>query len=141
MAAADRADHSGVGSGTARDAVTVDGVGQPAPELTLAFAPMHKRAFGIALGSVAGFLLFGMTAVFLLRRPDPAPDLGILGEYFYGYTPSWRGAFVGMLWGFFSGFVAGWFIAFSRNLTIAVLLFVGRTRAELAQSRDFLDHI
>lgn len=102
---------------------------------------MHKRAFGMALGAVAGLVLFGITAVFLVRRPDPAPDLGILARYFYGYTVSWRGALVTLVWGFFSGFVAGWFVAFTRNFVIALLLFVGRTRAELAESRDFLDHI
>jgi hypothetical protein len=35
----------------------------------------------------------------------------------------------------------GWFLAFCRNLLLAVKLFVVRTRAELSQTRDFLDHI
>jgi hypothetical protein len=44
-------------------------------------------------------------------------------------------------WGLFIGFVAGWFFAFCRNFSIAVSVFVFRLKAELNQSRDFLDHI
>jgi hypothetical protein len=35
----------------------------------------------------------------------------------------------------------GWFVAFCRNLAIATSIFITRTRAELSQTRDFLDHI
>ena len=37
--------------------------------------------------------------------------------------------------------VAGWFLAFCRNFMIAVSVFMFRLKAELNQSRDFLDHI
>lgn len=110
-------------------------------DLELAFAPLHKRNFGVAIGAACGLVLFGLTAIVLLRRPDPAPDIGILAEYFYGYQVSWRGAVVGLAWGFAVGFVGGWFTAFCRNLVIAVSLWVTRTRSELAATRDFLDHI
>jgi hypothetical protein len=64
-----------------------------------------------------------------------------LAEYLYGYTVSSPGALVGGFWGFVAGFVAGWFFAFCHNLVIAATLFITRTRAELAATRDFLDHI
>ncbi len=110
-------------------------------QLTFAFAPLHKRAFGIAIGCAAGLVVFSATAIYLLRDPHPGFDLGLLRQYFAGYTVSWGGAFVGLVWGFLAGFVAGWFFAFCRNVTIGVLIFFVRTRSELAQSRDFLDHI
>lgn len=110
-------------------------------ELQLAFAPLHKRAFGIALGMANALVCFGITAVYLIRAPAPPFQLGLLAEYFYGFTVSWRGAFVALAWGFFVGYVAGWFVAFCRNLTMATFLFVIRTRAELAATRTFLDHI
>lgn len=110
-------------------------------ELELAFEPLHKRAFGMAIGAASGVFFFLATAVFLLRHPDPAPDLRILSEYFYGYSVSWPGAFVALAWGFVAGFAAGWFAAFCRNLVIAASLWLGRTRAELDATRDFLDHI
>ena len=111
------------------------------PAVALVFAPLHKRAFGTAIGLAAGLLIFGMTAIYVLRGPFPGNNLWLLRQYFFAYTVSWQGAFIGFLWGFGVGFVAGWFIAFCRNLVIATSIFLIRTRSQLAQSRDFLDHI
>lgn len=109
------------------------------PALVMAFAPLHKRAFGVAVGAAAGLMFFAATAAVLLRGTDVG--LYLLAEYFYGYTVSWPGAFIGLLWGFGVGFVAGWFIAFCRNLALAVSIFISRTRGELHATADFLDHI
>lgn len=111
------------------------------PELALAFKPLHKRAFGMAVGSATGALLFFATIVVLLRSGTRGPDLLLLHEYFYGYTLSWAGAFVALAWGFVAGFVMGWFAAFMRNFVIALSLWQGRNRSELEATRDFLDHI
>jgi hypothetical protein len=54
---------------------------------------------------------------------------------------SWPGALIGAAWGWFVGFVAGWFGAFCRNFFVAVELWLGKTKEELAATRDFLDHI
>lgn len=110
-------------------------------EVALAFAPLHKRAFGVAVGLAVGLLVFVVTAITLLYPPENRRHMTLLAEYFYGYTVSWPGALVGGFWGFVVGFVAGWFVAFCRNLVIAATLFITRTRAELAATRDFLDHI
>lgn len=110
-------------------------------ELAFAFAPLHKRAFGTAIGLASGLVIFLATAVYLLRNPDPGFDLGLLNQYFAGYTVSWPGAVIGFAWGCVTGFVAGWFFAFCRNLAVGALVFVIRARSELAENRDFLDHI
>jgi len=102
---------------------------------------MHKRAFGIALGATAGTLIFLVTAFHLIVNPANALNISLLGQYFYGYEVTWRGAFAGLAWGFATGFVAGWFVAFVRNLVVTVTVFTLRTRAELEQTSDFLDHI
>ncbi len=111
--------------------------------LALAFAPLHKRAFGTAIGAAAGLAIFGVTAIHLLRNPprQESIDLELLAQFFYGYSLSWQGAVIGLLWGFLVGFVAGWFVAFCRNLVIAASIFITKTRAELRETRDFLDHI
>ena len=109
--------------------------------LGYATAPMHKRAFGIAVGTTAGTLLFLLTAFHVIVKPEDALNIGLLRQYFYGYEVSWRGAFVGLAWGLVTGFVAGWFVAFVRNFVVTVSVFALRTRAELAQTSDFLDHI
>jgi hypothetical protein len=102
---------------------------------------MHKAAFGLATAVVAAVVVLVATAITIARRP--ASDFGIqlLSQYFAGYSVTWPGAFIGAAWAGFTGFVMGWFVAFARNVSVAVLVSVVRTRAELAQTRDFLDHI
>jgi len=112
-----------------------------ARQLQLAFAPIHKGAFGMAVGLAAALLVAAVTLFEVVLDPDSGSALRLLGEYFYGYTVSVGGVFIGAFWGFVVGFVGGWFIAFCRNLAIAVSVFVTRTRAELAETREFLDHI
>lgn len=109
--------------------------------LALAFAPLDKRAFGVAIGVATGLVVFGVTVVYLVRNPADGFQLGLLRQYFYGYRVSWSGAIIGFGWGMLTGFVAGWFLAFCRNLAVAVSVFVIRAKAELLQTRDFLDHI
>ncbi len=111
-------------------------------ELDLTFTPLHKRCLGVAVGIALGALLFTATLVHLVRRgaDDPYP-LVLLQQYFPGYQVSPMGAFVGLVWGAWVGFVAGWFFAFTRNLVMATTAFVFRARAEMRQSGSFLDHL
>jgi hypothetical protein len=107
----------------------------------LAFAPLHKRHFGTAIGATAGLLVAVLTLVdWLLGRSLTSP-LYLLAAYFSGYDISLRGVVVGGLWAFFAGFVAGWFVAFCRNFAMAAAVFWVRTKANITASRDFLDHI
>lgn len=110
-------------------------------DLLLAFAPLDKAAFGAALGVAAALLMAGLTVLTLMQAEDERLPLGILNVYFRGYTVSWPGVFIGGAWAGFVGFVFGWFVAFCRNLVMAISLLVIRSRAEMAQTRDFLDHV
>jgi hypothetical protein len=47
---------------------------------------------------------------------------------------------IGAAWAGFVGFVLGWFLAFSRNFLLAVMILVLRSRAS-SRRRDLLDHI
>jgi hypothetical protein len=109
--------------------------------LLMAFAPLHKRAFGTAVAVASALLLGTLTFAALILPSASAFPLYLLGQFLPGYTVSWAGLFIGMAWAAFVGFVAGWFVAFCRNLAVAVSIFTMRTRAELTQTRDFLDHI
>ena len=115
--------------------------GVPPDELTYAFAPIHKRALGVAVGTVSGGFLFVVTAFHVIIRPADGPPLELLAQYFYGYTVTWSGAVIALFWGCMSGFVLGWFAALVRNLTVSIAVFVFKTRANLKQTADFLDHI
>ena len=109
--------------------------------LVLAFSPLHKRAFGIAVGTACGLAIATVTLLFIAAGRPPEINLGLLNQYFWGYTATWPGVFIGFWWGFLAGFVAGWFLAFCRNAAIAISIFLVRTRSQLGNTRDFLDHI
>jgi hypothetical protein len=112
----------------------------PAPD-ALAFAPLHKRHFGTAIGLAAAVTVALFTIVDMIVHPGDAGAVGLLAQYFTGYTVSWSGVLIGGLWAFFVGFVAGWFVAFCRNFALAATVFWVRAKANLKASRDFLDHI
>jgi hypothetical protein len=107
----------------------------------LLFAPLDKRAFGASIGVAAGLVIFVVTVVDLTLLSSSRQGIWLLGQILFGYALSWRGALIGLLWGFVLGFCAGWFVAFVRNLVMAISLFILQTRAELDDTRDFLDHI
>ena len=107
----------------------------------LAFAPIHKRHFGTAIGVAGALVVAGLTAIDVVTNRAGTSPLWLLTQYFSGYQVSWRGILVGGLWAFFVGWVAGWFVAFCRNFALAATIFWVRTRANLQASRDFLDHI
>ncbi|MEX0741457.1 MAG: hypothetical protein WD079_01585, partial [Phycisphaeraceae bacterium] len=110
-------------------------------ELLLAFAPVHKFAFGVAVGMALALCIGVLTVLAMVLDPEGQGHLGLLSQYFAGYSLSAAGAVIGAAWGFFVGFMAGWFMAFTRNFAVALWLFAVRTRAELRATRDFLDHI
>lgn len=110
-------------------------------DIVLAFAPLHKRALGTAVGTAAALLVAAVTAYHMTVLDGASHGLHLLSWYFYGYEVSWSGALIGAGWAFFTGFVMGWFVAFCRNLVLAASLFLGRTREELRRTSGFLDHI
>lgn len=110
-------------------------------ELELVFTPLHKLCLGLAVGVAATLVVALVTVVHLLRSPDEPYPLVLLAQYMPGYEVGWIGVLIGAAWGFFSGFVIGWFFAFARNVVMAITKVVLRAKAELAQSRGFLDHI
>lgn len=104
------------------------------------FPRAHKSALGFAFGLISGLGLFAITALHVVTRADGLP-LYLLAQFFQGYTVTWPGAFVGLAWGFAVGFVGGWLLGFVHNFTVGMWLFVIRTRQDLRQTKNFLDHI
>jgi hypothetical protein len=111
------------------------------PTLLYAFAPLHKRAFGMATGAAAATLMLAISIARVTLPTAHQFPLVLLREYFAGFDLTPLGIAIGVAWAFAVGFVGGWFGAFCRNLALAISAFVIRTRAELVETREFLDHI
>lgn len=109
--------------------------------LQYAFAPLHRWAFGAAIGAAAAVVTMAVLTIALLRDPEHGVGVGLLVNFFPGFSVSWPGVAVASTWSAFVGFVAGWFVAFCRNLVFATWLLYIRARSAFSQSRDFLDHI
>ncbi len=111
-------------------------------QVLLAFAPLHRSALGVATGVIGGGGLFIMTMILVAKGGYRiGPTLGLLANFFYGYTVTFPGAWIGLAWGFAAGFVFGWGVAFVHNAVIWAWLVIVRSRAEMDQYGDFLDHM
>ncbi len=108
--------------------------------LLRAFAPLHRTAMGVAWGVVAGGLIALATLVPVIKGEDFL-SFGLLAQFFWGYSVSWSGVLVGLLWGFGVGFALGYGFAFIRNAAVWLWLTVIRSRAEMDQYSDLLDHL
>jgi hypothetical protein len=112
-----------------------------APALAPILAPLDKRALGVAIGLTLSIAVGGATLLSMVTDPEGRFPLVLLSSFFVGYDISAIGLLIGMAWGFVTGFVWGWFLAFARNLVFAIWVLWVRVRADVAVSRDLLDHI
>jgi protoporphyrinogen oxidase len=105
-----------------------------------AFMKLDPKAFGAALGLVAGILLFGMTLIVANNSwNNIAGKLFLLGQFFPGYTVTMSGSLPGLLYGFLAGFIVGWGFAFLRNAVVLLSMAILHRRAELQLLRKMLD--
>lgn len=108
--------------------------------LLRAFAPLHRAAMGVAWGVVGGGLLAIATTILVIRG-DGTHGFGLLAQFFWGYSVSWPGVLIGFFWGFGVAFVMGYGFALVRNAAVWIWLTVIRSRVEMEQYSDFLDHL
>jgi len=106
-----------------------------------AFTKVDRVALGLSIGSTAGVLLFLATLVLVLRGGDIiGPRLGLLSQYFPGYTVTPEGAALGLLYGFAVGFAGGWFVAVLRNTALFLYLALSQHRAERQILKRLLEY-
>jgi hypothetical protein len=105
-----------------------------------AFARLDRTALGLAVGTLCGLGVFLATIILIIKGGEVVgPNLALLGQFFYGYTVTITGAFVGLVYGFIVGFVVGWLIALLRNSLVSAYLITLKTRANLTSSLDSID--
>ena len=109
----------------------------PWAPLLRALAPV---AMGVALAVVCGGLLALATLVLVVRGPEEL-NLNLLNQFLWGYRVSVGGIFIGLVWGAGVGFALGYGFALARNTMVWIWLTVVRSKAEMEQYSDFLDHL
>jgi hypothetical protein len=73
---------------------------------------LNAVASGVVTGLVAGLALLAATLWLVIKGgPVVGPHLGLLGQFFPGYSVTWLGALVGFGYAFLIGFLVGYFVA------------------------------
>jgi hypothetical protein len=108
--------------------------------LPAVFSRMDKIGLATAVGSVCGLLIFFATLWLMIKGGIVSFYLQLLNQYFFGYTVTVKGAFIGMAYGFLWGFLFGWLFAYLRNFFMAYYIYRIKRKVELLTFRDFLDH-
>ena len=63
---------------------------------------LNKRAYALSFGVVLGLAIFVITLVFIIFDQEGI-QLAKLHKVFIGYSVTWWGAFLGLLWGIIYG--------------------------------------
>ncbi len=106
------------------------------------FTRLDPLAFGLALGLILGLAVFAATALLLLRGgPVVGPHLQLLSNFFIGYSVTWPGALIGLLYGVVVGFVFGGLFAYLRNTAMFLHMAYIQRRSELNLLRSLFDYI
>jgi protoporphyrinogen oxidase len=109
--------------------------------LMRAFSRLDKFGFATALGSVSGLFTFLATIFLVIKGGEVVgPNLRLLNEYFFGYTVTLKGAFIGASYSFLWAFIFGWLVAYLRNFFVGFFIYRIQRKAEMLSFRDFLDH-
>ena len=66
---------------------------------------LNPKAFALALGIVWGLIIFLLTNISLLRGGE-GEHLSRLSQFYIGYSFSFLGSLIGLVWGFVTMFVA-----------------------------------
>ncbi len=109
--------------------------------LMRAFSRLDKFGFATALGSVSGLFTFLATIFLVIKGGDVVgSNLRLLSQYFFGYSVTLKGAFIGAAYSFSWAFVFGWLVAYFRNFFVGFFIYRVKRRAEMLSFKDFLDH-
>ncbi len=80
-------------------------------EISQTLARIKAVALALVCGLIGGVGLFVMTIWLVIQDgPQTGQHLQLLSNFFIGYSVTWPGAFVGLLYGAMTGGVVGWAI-------------------------------
>jgi len=89
--------------------------------LERAVISLNGHVLGIVLGIIGGLVIFVATNWLVIKGgPVVGPHLGLLSQYFIGYSVTFVGSLVGVLYMFLIGYISGFLIAFIYNLVVLI---------------------
>lgn len=73
---------------------------------------VSRNVLGLTLGMLFGAGLFLATVILVIKGgPHPGANLQLLNQFFPGYRVTLAGSFLGLMYGFLTGYVSGFLIA------------------------------
>ena len=80
---------------------------------------LNGNVLGIVLGLVAGLLIFVATNFLIIKGGENVgAHLGLLGNFFYGYSVTFLGSLVGFFYGLLTGYIVGFLIGWIYNSVV-----------------------
>ncbi len=90
-------------------------------EISRTLARIKAAALAVVCAVIGGVGLFAMTAWLVIKDGQQAGQhLQLLSNYFVGYSVTWPGAFVGLVYGAMTGGGVGWAIGRIYNRVVNV---------------------
>jgi hypothetical protein len=100
--------------------------------IVAAFSKLDAVALGMSVGLFFGGTIAVSTAYLLIRGgPLLGENLALLGQFFWGYTVTPAGCFIGFAYGATGGFVMGWIIAKLHFFALFCYAHLARLKANL----------
>ncbi len=85
-------------------------------KLQKAVIRLNGNVLGIVLGLVAGLVIFAATNFLVIKGGENVGQhLGLLGNFFYGYSVTFVGSLVGFFYGLLTGYIVGFLIGWIYN--------------------------
>ena len=118
-----------------------DQYGASEETIIYAFSRIDKLGFATAVGIVCGMVIFATTLWLVLTGDVIVSTYAtLLNQYFFGYSVTMKGAFIGLLYGVTWGFIWGWLFAYLRNFIVGLYVYILKKNTEMLTITDFLDH-
>jgi hypothetical protein len=88
-------------------------------EITRAIVRIQAGVLAVVGALIGGIGLFVMTVWLLIKGgPQVGTHLQLLGQYFLGYSVTWKGSVVGFFYGALTGGIVGWAIGMIYNWVV-----------------------
>jgi hypothetical protein len=75
---------------------------------------LNIKAFGLTCGILWGLLVL-LSTYWIIVTGSAGNTLALLHKFYFGYSVSWLGGIIGLIWGFVDGLICGAIFAWLYN--------------------------